>query len=119
LHFVANPRLRLFAPWLSFGSLGGFAFMSWQLALFLFIAIVAFIVGIVRWLGAPRWLAFSIPIAPLLVWMIYTLVTHEGYADEGGGMAVWVFVAMLLLIALPVSTITVFIVPKRHGKPSA
>lgn len=87
--------------------------MSWQLALFIFIAIIAGIVGIVRWLGASRWLAFSIPIAPLLAWMIYSFISGAGYGDEGGGMNVWVFVAMLLLIALPVSAITVFIIPKR------
>jgi hypothetical protein len=28
LRFSANPRLQLFAPWLSFGSLGGITFMK-------------------------------------------------------------------------------------------
>ena len=85
----------------------------------MFALIVALISGIPRRFGASRWLSFLIPIVPLFGWLIYSLVTHEGYADEGGAMAVWMFVIMLLAVALPVSAITVFMVPRRNGKSSA
>jgi len=93
--------------------------MDWQIALLLFGAIVAVIVGIARWFGASRLLAFSIPIVPLVVWMVYCFATGAAAVGEGGAMALWIVVFILLLIALPVGAVTVFIVPKRHGKPCA
>jgi hypothetical protein len=90
-----------------------------MLHVLIFIAIVSGITGIIRWFVASRWLAFLISVAPLVIWMIYSLVFPSSFGGEGGAMAVWVFVGVLLVIALPVSAITVFIIPTRHDKPSA
>lgn len=93
--------------------------MDWQTFLIVFGVGIAVVVGIVRWLGAPRWLAFSIPSGPLLVLFLYTFFTGAVAGGEGGGVPWWLFTGLLVLIALPVSAIIVFIIPKRHGKPSA
>jgi hypothetical protein len=93
--------------------------MSWQSALAIFAVIVALISGIARLLGASRWLAFLIPLAPLLFCLILSLFTGAMAAGQGGAVPWCLFFGPLVLLALPVSAITVFIVPKRRGKPSA
>jgi hypothetical protein len=94
-----------------------------MLGLFIFVAIVAgifgAITGVARWFGASRWLAFSIPIIPLVVLMAYFLITNAAEVGEGGALPYWIGVGIWLLIALPVSAITVFVVPKRNDKRSA
>ncbi|HWY29540.1 MAG TPA: hypothetical protein VNX46_02220 [Candidatus Acidoferrum sp.] len=92
--------------------------MSEQTAILLFIFIVATITGIARRVGASRWLAFSIPVAPMIAWLAYCLISGAAAVGEGGAVGLWLPVGVLLLVSIPISAITVFIVPKRHGKPS-
>jgi hypothetical protein len=93
--------------------------LPWQLALLLYWAAIVAISGFARWLGAPRWLAFAIPIAPIAAWLIYSLVTGAWIVGEGGGVPMWPVVILYLVLALPPSAITVFIVSKRHDKTRA
>ena len=93
--------------------------MSEQTAILLFILIVAAIAGIARRVGASRWLAFSIPVGLMIVLFGYCLISGAAAVGEGGAAGLWLPLGVLLLIAIPTSAITVFVVPKRHGKPSA
>jgi hypothetical protein len=70
-------------------------------------------------LGLPRWLAFFVPVIPLLSWLTYSLIAQHGFPDQDGGREVWAFVCLLLLFALPVSAITVYFVPKKNDRTFA
>ncbi len=93
--------------------------LDWHTFLLLFGVGVAVVTGISRWLGASRWLAFFIPVAPLLVCTVFSFVTGAMAVGQGGAAPWWLLFGPLTLIALPVSAIIVFIIPKRHDKPSA
>lgn len=82
--------------------------------LLLFVVGVAAITGIARRLGASRWLAFFIPVAPLLVCTVFSFVTGAMAPGQGGAAPWWLLFGQLTLIALPVSAVIVFIIPKRH-----
>ena len=93
--------------------------LDWHTFLLLFGVGVAVVTGIARWLGASRWLAFLIPVAPLLVCTVFSFVTGAMAVGQGGAAPWWLLFGPLTLVALPVSAIIVFIIPKRHDKPSA
>ena len=80
--------------------------------------IVSLITGIARRLGAARWLAVSIPNFPLGLFLACCLIFEITIPGNGGAFPLWMLAGILLMIALPASLITVFIVPKRHDTPN-
>lgn len=84
----------------------------------IFTAIIAGIAAIARWgFGASRWRAFSVPIVPLIIWLVYCFITGAWAVGQGGGVPLWLIVGPMTLIALPVSAITVFLLPNRKIVP--
>jgi hypothetical protein len=73
---------------------------------FVLVGLIA--VGVARRLGASRWLAFLIPVVPLMVWLVYD--SARGEPSEGGSLPLWEVAGPIALIC----AIAAFIVPKKN-----
>jgi hypothetical protein len=90
--------------------------MDWRLALVLWGVLFGAITGFVRWLGAPRWLAFGVPVVPVAMWLGYYVATGALVTGEGGGLPAWFLFCPVLLVAVPVCAAMAIFVPKRNRK---
>jgi hypothetical protein len=83
------------------------------LALFLFAGVVAAASGFSRRVGASRIVAFCVPNVPLAFLLGLTLSYGTMLGGEGGGIPVWFIFAGLLVVSVPVSAVTVWIVREK------
>ncbi len=93
--------------------------MSWQTPFLLYAAIVAVVTYIARRLKAPAWLAVCIPNVPIGLFFGWSVIFNIWGAGEGGALPLWIFTGPLFGVGLVASLIIIFVVPKRHDKPSA
>ena len=59
-------------------------YASWLIFLAIFAIIVGAVAGVARWLGASRFLAFALPVFPLVLWLVYCVVTGVAAVGHGG-----------------------------------
>jgi hypothetical protein len=90
--------------------------MDLRLSFVLWVVLLGAISGTVRWLGAPRWLAFCLPIVPMALWLAYCALNETVVVGGIGEMPAWFMYLPVVLFAVPVCAGLAIFVPKRNRK---
>ena len=68
------------------------------MGLFAFVTFIIALTVILRFCGAPRWVAVGVPTAPPLAAFVYFVIRHIRLGPQENGVPTWVYLGILLVL---------------------